>query len=398
MKVLIFTGNRAEYGLLFPLISELSKSKSLECSLLVSGAHLDKEHGSTISEIIEDGFIIAGTVDLPSDKSTNYSATLTIGAAVQGIAEQLEIIKPDLFVVYADRYEGFAAVVASTQMTIATCHIEGGDITEGGALDDSLRHAMTKLSHIHCATNEISMQRILGLGEEPWRVHNIGYPAIDMIIEKNYFSETLINSEFDFDKRKPIVLFTQHSIATEVEQAEFQIKHSIDALCILAQRGVQIICTFPNNDAGGKFIIKALKKIDTSGFDFFKIVPSLGRKRYHGVLGLSILGYDVVCIGNTSSGIKETPAFNCPTINIGARQDGRLRGGNVIQVGYSSKEILDAFKICLNSPNFKKEVSKSSNPYGSGGSGKKFRRIVENLKINKQLIQKKLKLPFEANL
>jgi UDP-hydrolysing UDP-N-acetyl-D-glucosamine 2-epimerase len=392
-KVLIFTGNRAEYGLLYPLILELNKSSEIDCSLLVSGAHMEKDHGSTLSEIINDGFKISDTVDLPNDKSTNFSITNAIGVAIQGIAQCLNELKPDIFVVYADRYEGFAAVVASTQMAIATCHIEGGDITEGGALDDNLRHAMTKLSHIHCATNDLSKDRILALGEENWRVHNIGYPTIDLIKQKNYSSEIDLLKEFNFNKKLPIVLFTQHSIATEVNETKTQISQSIEALCSIAKRGYQVICTYPNNDAGGKEIIKLLEKIDIKEYDFFKIIPSLGRKKYHGVMALNLDGYKVVCAGNTSSGLKETAAFKCPTVNIGSRQKGRLHASNIVHVNYNTNEILNGFKVCVENNEFTKNLNFLENPYGKGGSGKKFCKIIKNVKLNKELIQKKLSLP-----
>lgn len=392
-KVLIFTGNRAEYGLLYPLILELNKSSEIDCSLLVSGAHMEKDYGSTLSEIINDGFKISDTVDLTNDKSTNFSTTNAIGVAIQGIAHCLNELRPDIFVVYADRYEGFAAIVASSQMAIPTCHIEGGDITEGGALDDNLRHAMTKLSHIHCATNNLSKNRIIALGEESWRVHNIGYPTIDLIKQKNYSSETELYKEFNFNKELPIVLFTQHSISTEVDEARTQIHQSIEALCSMAEKGHQIICTYPNNDAGGKEIIKLLGKIEVKKYDFFRIIPSLGRQRYHGIMALNLNGYKVVCVGNTSSGLKETAAFKCPTVNIGSRQSGRLHANNILHVNYNANEILNAYNTCIENNEFTNNLNFLKNPYGKGGSGKKFCEIIKNVKLNKELIQKKLNLP-----
>jgi len=391
-KILIFTGNRAEYGLIYPLLVELEKSPHLAPQLLVSGAHLNKKNGRTISEIHDDGFSIADEVVLPEGESTKFNTTLSIGIAVKEFATSLQKIQPDIFVVYADRSEGFAAVIAATQMAIPTCHIEGGDLTEGGALDDNLRHAMTKLSHIHCATNEQSYLRIIALGEEPWRVHNIGFPPIDLIVRKQHASKESLLAEFKFSPDNPIVLFTQHSIATETEFTCAQVKASLDAIQELAMQGNQIICTYPNNDPGSDDIIRALNEIDQSRFNFFKVIPSLGRRNYHGILGLSQDDFKIVCIGNTSSGIKETAAFRCPTINIGTRQNGRLHADNVIHTSYDKMEILAAFNKCLHDKQFNKSLLHLENPYGYGGAGKKFRSILENLELGPHLIKKKLEL------
>ena len=183
-KIAIFTGNRAEYGLQFPIIEAISKSSNLDYRLLVSGAHLDENFGNTLKEIENDGFQISYEIkiNLPSDDL--FGTNQAIGSGVISISKALQKIKPDFFVVYADRFEGFSALIAGTQMNIPTAHIEGGDITEGGALDDSVRHAMTKLAHIHFTTNKQASNRIISMGEEKWRVKNVGFPAIDLIKRK----------------------------------------------------------------------------------------------------------------------------------------------------------------------------------------------------------------------
>ncbi len=168
------------------------------------------------------------------------------------VAKALDKIKPDIFVVYADRFEGFAAVIASTQMNIPTAHIEGGDITEGGALDDSVRHAMTKLAHIHFTTNNQATNRLLGMGEAPWRVHTVGFPAIDLIQENNFASPDELIESYNLDLSKPIILFTQHSVTTEFDLAQSQVMPSLKALEMAAKEGMQVIITYPNNDAGEK--------------------------------------------------------------------------------------------------------------------------------------------------
>lgn len=180
-KIAIFTGNRAEYGLQYPIIKAVDKHPDLEYRLLVSGAHLDGNFGHTLSEIKSDGFRVDAEVKIELNSDERIATAQAIGSGIMAISRSLEEVKPDMMVVYADRFEGFAAVIAATQMNIPTAHIEGGDLTEGGALDDSVRHAMTKLSHLHFTTNQQAANRILAMGEEAWRVHTVGFPAIDVI-------------------------------------------------------------------------------------------------------------------------------------------------------------------------------------------------------------------------
>ena len=180
-RIAVFTGNRAEYGLQFPVLKAIDDHSDLDYQLIVSGAHLDKNFGNTKNEIIEDGFEIHDEVKIMMGNENESATAIAIGSGILEVSRALSNLKPDIFVVYADRFEGFAAVIASTQMNIPTAHIEGGDITEGGALDDSVRHAMTKLSHFHFTTNQEATNRILAMGEASWRVQTVGFPAIDLI-------------------------------------------------------------------------------------------------------------------------------------------------------------------------------------------------------------------------
>ena len=228
--IAVFTGNRAEYGLQYPVLKAIHNHPDLEYRLIVSGAHLDKNFGNTIQEINDDGFEIHAEVDILLDESSPFATSQAIGTRVLSIAEALSKIRPDIFVVYADRFEGFAAVIAATQMNIPTAHIEGGDITEGGALDDSVRHAMTKLAHIHFTTNQQASNRLLAMGEAPWRVHTVGFPAIDLIQENNYATPDELIELYNLDLAKPLILFTQHSVTTEFHEAVNQIKPALHTL------------------------------------------------------------------------------------------------------------------------------------------------------------------------
>ena len=394
--IAIFTGNRAEYGLQFPILKAIDEHPKLDYRLIVSGAHLDNNFGSTLKEIYSDGFHVDAEVKIDMDASSLEANVQAIGTGILSIGEAIKKIKPDIMVVYADRFEGFATVIASTQMNIPTAHIEGGDLTEGGALDDSVRHAMTKLSHIHFTTNQQASNRILGMGEEKWRVHTVGFPAIDMISEGNYATPDEISEKLKIDLNKPIVLFTQHSVTTEFNLAVEQIETSCKALEELAKSDIHIIVTYPNNDAGGLFIIEKLEELDARSIDNIQIHRSLGRYLYHGLLALAQDTENrIVCAGNSSSGIKETPVFGCPTVNIGSRQKGRLRGKNVVDVDYDTISIINAVNKCINDKSFRKVCSETDNPYYLGGTGKKITKVLAEISLDKKLIQKQMTLKGE---
>jgi UDP-hydrolysing UDP-N-acetyl-D-glucosamine 2-epimerase len=396
-KVAVFTGNRAEYGLQFPILKAINEHPSLVYQLMVSGAHLDDSFGRTLDEIRKDGFHIDIEIKIEMAGNSRIATAQAIGSGVLAISAALEKLKPDIVVVYADRFEGFAAVIAASQMNIPTAHIEGGDLTEGGALDDSVRHAMTKLAHLHFTTNEQATNRILAMGEESWRVHTVGFPAIDLISEGHFASEGECCERLSLDLKKPVVLFTQHSVTTEFEDAESQVRASLIAMQHLAKQGVQVILTYPNNDAGGYTIIAELEKLDRSGYTDIQVHRSLGRHLYHGILALARNPKTrVACVGNSSSGIKETPAFGCPTVNIGSRQKGRLRGNNVIDVGYDHYELFAAVNRCLYDEAFRDIARSTSNPYYLSEAGKKISQVLASVPLDQTLIRKQMALKGEV--
>jgi UDP-hydrolysing UDP-N-acetyl-D-glucosamine 2-epimerase len=395
--VAVFTGNRAEYGLQFPVLKAIDEHPNLEYKLIVSGAHLDINFGNTLDEITKDGFNIDAEVKIEMDASSLENNVKAIGTGILSVGEAIKKIQPDMMVVYADRFEGFAAVIAATQMNIPTAHIEGGDLTEGGALDDSVRHAMTKLSHLHFTTNQQASNRLLAMGEEEWRVHTVGFPAIDMIAERNYATPDEIREKFNINLSQPVLLFTQHSVTTEFDHAEMQVIPSLEALEALAKKGIQIIATYPNNDAGGLAIIDKLKELDARSIDNIKVYRSLGRYFYHGLLALAQDSSNkLVCVGNSSSGIKETPVFGCPTVNIGSRQKGRLRGDNVLNVDYEKESIIKAVIECIQDKAFRKKCSETHNPYHMGDAGKKIAEVLSEVTLDRDLTRKRMMLKGEV--
>jgi UDP-hydrolysing UDP-N-acetyl-D-glucosamine 2-epimerase len=395
--IAIFTGNRAEYGLQYPILRAVNQHPDLDYQLVVSGAHLDANFGRTLDEIREDGFRIDAEVKIEMDAKSLFATAQAIGSGVTEISRAFARLQPDMAVVYADRFEGLAAVIAATQMNIPTAHIEGGDLTEGGALDDSVRHAMTKLSHLHFTTNQQATNRILGMGEEAWRVHTVGFPAIDLISEGRFASAAEVGTRLGLDPSRPVVLFTQHSVTTEFDDAASQVEPSLTALVRLAEAGVQSILTYPNNDAGGRAIIERLELLAARRIPNLQVHRSLGRSLYHGVLALARdPARRIACVGNSSSGIKESPAFGCPTVNIGSRQEGRLRGVNVIDAGYDAGQIELAVRSCLFDDNFRNTCRTGENPYWLGDAGPKIASVLAGVSLDQRLIRKRMTLRGEA--
>lgn len=395
--IAVFTGNRAEYGLQFPILRAIDRHPDLDYRLIVSGAHLDANFGSTLDEIRSDGFRIDAEVKIEMDAGSLFATAQAIGSGIVEISKVLAQIRPDIMVVYADRFEGLAAVIASSQMNIPTAHVEGGDLTEGGALDDSVRHAMTKLAHLHFTTNQQASNRILAMGEEAWRVHTVGFPAIDLISEGRFAGREEIVQRLSLDLARPIVLFTQHSVTTEFDQAVAQLQPSLDALEELAGEGVQVILTYPNNDAGGRQIIERLEEFSARRVLNTQVHRSLGRHLYHGVLALAEdPNLSVACVGNSSSGLKETPAFHCPTVNVGSRQEGRLRGANVVDAGYDQTAIAQVTRRCLFDSDFRDLCRSAENPYWLGDAGPKIAGVLASVALDANLIRKRMTLRGEV--
>lgn len=392
-KIAVFTGNRAEYGLQFPILKAIQAHPELTCELIVSGAHLDKDFGKTRSEIERDGFKIAAEVKIEMSADSGYATAQAIGSGVLSMSECLAKLKPDLLVVYADRFEGFAALIAGTQMNIPTAHVEGGDVTEGGALDDSVRHAMTKLAHLHFTTNEDASNRIRTMGEEPWRVHTVGFPMIDLVHAGNYTSPSVLSEKYGIDPAKPLIVFTQHSVTTQIEDSVRHLKPSLAALEKLAADGVQVILTYPNNDAGGRAIVAELEKFAARKLPNVQLHKSLGRANYHGMLNICGRVGRGACVGNSSSGLKETPYFGCPTVDIGSRQDGRLASTNVLHTGYDDVEIETAIRRCLFEESFIAECHGCKNPYGTGDAGIKIANELARVDLGQKILNKKMTIP-----
>ena len=379
-KVCIVTGSRAEYGILKILIQKVIESEKLELIFLVTGMHLLNKYGNSIEIIKRDGFSITKIIPM-YDESDISEITLgkAVGKAIINFTKTLDEIKPDILIVFGDRYEPLAAVIAASTLFIPIGHIHGGDNVFEGQIDKNIRHTITKFSHIHFPATLKSYKRIKMLGEEEWRIHMVGSPSIDMIINQDLLNKEKICRKLGLNNSEKIIVCVQHPYLPEREQAGYHMKLTLK---ILKDLNLQSIIIYPNNDPGSHLIIEEIES--NREIPYFKIFKNLERSVY-----LSLLKNADVMIGNSSSGIIETPIFNLPVVNIGNRNYGRESAENVINAPHDYDKIRDAIIKAL-SPEFKSFCQNVKNPYGDGKSSERIIKILEDIELNKKFLTKKL--------
>ncbi|MCY6370508.1 UDP-N-acetylglucosamine 2-epimerase [Clostridium ganghwense] len=377
-KIAVITGTRADYGIYYSVLKDIEKNPNLELQLIVCGMHLCPEFGMTIEEIEKDGFFIAERIETILASDTGAAMAKSIGLTIMNVTQSLERVKPDVLVVLGDRGEMMAASLAATHMNIPVAHIHGGEVT--GTVDESIRHAITKLSHIHFPATEDSKQRILRMGEREENIYVVGAPGLDYIKNTEYLSREEMLKRFDLKDDK-IFIMTQHPITTERDLVKWQIEQTLQAV---VECGVQTIISYPNSDNGGREIIQVIEEYREK-YDFLKVFKNLSQVEY-----LSLLNIADTMIGNSSSGIIEAPSFKLPVINIGTRQEGRLRACNVIDVGYEKEEILKGINKALYDEKYREELKSCVNPYGDGKAGSRISKHLSEIEITRELIQKRI--------
>ncbi|MDD5086537.1 MAG: UDP-N-acetylglucosamine 2-epimerase [Candidatus Nanoarchaeia archaeon] len=377
-KICILTGTRAEYGVLKPIIKAVDNNPLLELSLVVTGMHLSQEFGYSFDEIKNDGFKIEGIVDMNPEDDTGISMAKSVGKGITGLSDVFEKIKPDILLIIGDRIEALAAAVAAAYMNIIIAHISGGDVTRAG-LDESVRHSITKLSHIHFPSTRTSESRVLKMGEDKWRVFRVGAPCLDTILYERFLSRDELNKKFNLEKNEDFIVLLQHSVTTQVEHAENQIKETLEAIKELK---IQTIAIYPNSDAGGRKIISKIKEYEK--LPFIKSYKNLHQKDY-----FSLLKHARALVGNSSSGIIESSSFKLPVVNIGIRQEGRERANNVIDAEHKKDKIIQAIKKAF-SEEFKKKLNYCVSPYGDGKTSQRITKVLSEIDLNDNLLQKKI--------
>lgn len=380
-KIAVVTGSRAEYGILKPLLTTIDKSGSLELMLLVTGMHPLKKYGFTLKEIKKDGFKIAAIVRMYSENESDedfYGKSLAKG--VEGFTKVLARIRPDILVVFGDRLEPLAATLAAATLRIPIAHIQGGDKTDSGHIDEPIRHSITKFANIHFTATRKSSERLIKMGEEPWRVHKVGALGLDSVLRQLPISKKRLAKELNVNLKKPFIVCVYHPVHLEKEIAGAQMHEVLEALKELK---IQTVVLYPNNDLGSQEIIAEIRRHED--LPFIRVFKTLPHVEY-----LSLLRYASVLIGNSSSGIIEAPSLSLPVVNIGSRNVGREHTENVIFVRANKATIINAIKRTLYDKNLKKMARRCKNPYGDGKASDRIVKVLSKIKIDKKLLQKRM--------
>jgi GDP/UDP-N,N'-diacetylbacillosamine 2-epimerase (hydrolysing) len=372
-RVCVVTGTRAEYGLLRWVMQGIRESASLELQLLVTGMHLSPEFGLTFRDIEADGFRIDRKIEMLLSSDTPVGIGKSMGLAICGFADALAELRPDLLLVLGDRYEILSAVSAAMVAGIPIAHISGGESTEG-VIDDSIRHAVTKMSHLHFVAAEAYRRRVVQLGESPDRVFLVGGLGVDTIRNLPLLTREELEHALDFQLGQRNLLVTFHPETLERNSSERQMAELFAALEELHE--THLIFTMPNADTGGRILFEMIKKFVSRHSATCRAYTSLGQLRY-----LSCMRHVDGVVGNSSSGLAEAPSFKTGTINIGDRQLGRLKAASVIDCESNRVAIGVALKQ-LFSPEFRAGLHEVVNPYGSGGASEAVVRTLEQISLD----------------
>jgi GDP/UDP-N,N'-diacetylbacillosamine 2-epimerase (hydrolysing) len=371
-KIVVITGTRAEYGLLYHLLKDLQNHREVELQLIVTGAHLSRKHGYTVQQIEDDGFPISAKVDMQLNGDGSVDIARSMGICTSEMAKVFEQLQPDIVVILGDRYEMLAAASAALVMCVPIAHIHGGESTEG-VIDEAIRHSITKMSHVHFVSTDAYRRRVIQLGEQPETVHLVGALGVDAIKKTVLLDRAELEKSLDFKLGKKNLLITFHPVTLENSESPKQMEKLLAALSGFPDTG--LIFTMPNADAGGDKIREMVRDFvaehkNSCAYD------SLGQQRY-----LSCVAAVDAVVGNSSSGIIEVPSLKKPTINIGSRQNGRIKAASIIDCAPERNSILAALHKAF-SKEFQESISNTENPYGVGDSSKKITDILLSVKLD----------------
>ncbi len=371
------TVGRSDYGVYLPVLRAIRNSADLRLSLIVSGTHLVSGFGHTLDDILADGFEVSERVNALLASDAPESISQSMGLAIIGFAQALERRRPNLLLVLGDRFEMHAAALAALPLKIPVAHIHGGELT-AGAIDDALRHSLTKLSHLHFVATEDAARRVAQLGEEPWRITVAGAPALDNLRELPVLTRAEVEEQCGVRLSPAPLLVTFHPVTLEYEQVETQVSALLAAL---AQIALPIVFTMPNADTrNGVIRQKVLEFAGRHGATW--VVETLGVRRY-----FNLMRYCAAMVGNSSSGLIEAPSLQLPVVNVGSRQAGRLRGANVIDVPCATAPIVEGIRRAV-SPDFRAALASQLNPYGDGHAAGRIVEKLLNVTLDDRLVKK----------
>ncbi|MBF4695133.1 UDP-N-acetylglucosamine 2-epimerase [Fusibacter ferrireducens] len=375
----ILTATRAEYGLLKPIINKLNSVEEFDVRIVATGAHLSPEFGLTYQEIEKDGFNIDEKIEILLSSDTPSSISKSMGLAMISFADYFEKLHPDLLIVLGDRYETLAVATTAMNQRVPIAHLYGGETTEG-AIDESIRHAITKLSYLHFTSTEEYRKRVIQLGEHPDRVYNVGAIGIENILNEKLYSKEKLEESLKINLSKPYAMVTFHPVTLENNSSQEQIKSLLE-VC-RENENLSFIFTKANADAEGRIINQFIDQYAQEN-DNINAFTSLGMVGY-----LSALKYAAIVIGNSSSGLLEAPSFGIPTINIGDRQKGRLQASSVINCEPLKQTIRQAIEQAM-TVSFIEKAKETTNPYGTGNTSEKVVEVIKEQVLYKKINLKK---------
>lgn len=374
----VVTVGRSDYGIYLPILRKIQESPDLQLHLIVAGMHLSPEFGMTVKTIETDGFEVGERVEMLLSSDAPEAIAKSMGLGTIGFAQAYARFRPDILLVLGDRFEMHAAAVAALPFKIPVAHIHGGEITEG-AIDDALRHSISKLSHLHFVATDEYARRVIQLGEEAWRVIVSGAPSLDNLKSVKLLSAAELEDRYGFSLKKSPLLVTFHPVTLEYEQTEW---HVGELLAALHMTGLPIIFTLPNADTCNYTVTRMIKDF-VKGHTSAHVVSGLGTQAY-----FSLMSVAAAMVGNSSSGIVEAPSFKLSVVNIGARQRGRLRAKNVIDVGYEREEIVQGIRTAI-SPEFRAGLEGIRNPYGNGQASEVIVGVLRTAVLDQRLLVKR---------
>jgi UDP-N-acetylglucosamine 2-epimerase (non-hydrolysing)/GDP/UDP-N,N'-diacetylbacillosamine 2-epimerase (hydrolysing) len=385
--VAVVTVGRSDYGIFQPLLARIQRSRRLRLRVMVTGMHLVPEFGNTQAMVSQDGWDDLERIPMLAASDEPVGTGLSMGLGVEGFSRAFAARKPDVLVVLGDRFETFAAVAAAAPFNIPVVHLHGGELSEG-AMDDGLRHAITKLSHLHCVSTADYHRRVIQMGEAPWRVLLTGALSLDDLESIPAWPVRKLENRFAIVLRPPPLLVTYHPVTHEEDQAETQAQQLFQAL---AQSGLPVVFTLPNADARGRMIIAKIHQFIASRPNAW-LVPNFGREAYFNMLKRA-----AAMVGNSSSALLEAPSFGLPAVNVGNRQKGRVRGSNVIDVPAEAGAIAAGIKQAVD-PAFRRQCRLCPNPYQQGNAAQMIVDLLENLPPTQPLLNKTFyDLPAQAD-
>jgi len=376
-KIAVVTTSRADYSHLYWPLRGLSAHPDVDLKIIVMGAHLSPEFGSTIQEIEKDGFNIDARVECLLSSDTDVGMAKTIGVATLSLADVFGQMRPDLLLLIADRYEMLAPASVALALRIPIAHIEGGESSEG-AIDDAVRNALTKMSHIHFTSTQPARDRVIAMGEEAWRVHRAGAPSLDHLRRQTLFTREQIESPLNFVLHHPTILVAYHPVTL----ARDTVREADALFAALEKLPDQILFCYPNSDAGSRKLIERARVFAASR-DAAHVFVNLDALTYW-----SLLKQVDVMVGNSSSGIMESASFALPTVNVGLRQQGRERARNVIDAAPEARAILKAI-VTAKSADFRRGLQGMGNPYGEGVASEKIVEVLTSAPLGEELLLKR---------